>query len=102
MSIQRHNSHNNESICDRNYGKAILNSWTTRVDLCFVAHKLIIKIDEDVHLYHENNEIRQTLIENLGFTFIKINPDPDPDAGFNLDVEIVKHFWAIRMDQVFH
>ena len=59
--------------------------------MCFIAHKLIIKIDEDVHLYHENNEIRQTLIENLGFTFIKINPDPDPDAGFNLDVEIVKH-----------
>ena len=70
--------------------------------MCFVAHKLIIKIDEDGQLYHENNEIRQRLIENLGFTFIKINPDPDPDAGFNLDVETVKHFWAIRMDQVFH
>ena len=58
--------------------------------MCFVAHKLTKKIDEDDHLYHENNEIRQTLIENLGFTFIKINLDPDPDAGFNLDVEIAK------------
>ena len=47
------------------------------VDLCFVAHKLIIAIDEDGHLYSENDGIRQKLIENLGFNFIRINPDPD-------------------------
>ena len=46
-----------------------------RVDLCFVAHKLVIEIDEDDHSYYKNNETRQKLIENLGFTFIRINPD---------------------------
>ena len=47
------------------------------VDLCFVAHKLVIEIDEDDHPYYENDEIRQQLTENLGFTFTRINPDPD-------------------------
>ena len=61
-----------------------------RVDLCFVAHKLIIEIDEDVPLYYENDEIRQKLIENLGFTFIRIDPDSDLNAGFDLDVETAK------------
>ena len=28
-----------------------------RIDLCFVAHKLVIEIDEDCHPYYENNEI---------------------------------------------
>ena len=56
------------------------------VSLCFVYHKLVIEIDEDGHPYYENDETRQKLIENLGFTFIRINPDPDPDAGFDLDV----------------
>ena len=54
--------------------------------MCFVGHKLVIEIDEDGHPYYENDETRQELIENLGFTFIRINPDPDPDAGFDLDV----------------
>ena len=34
--------------------------------------------------------MRQNLIENLGFAFIRINHDPDPDAGFDPDVEIAK------------
>ena len=33
---------------------------------------------------------RQNLVGNHGFTFIRINPDPDPEAGFDLDVEIAK------------
>ena len=58
--------------------------------MCFVDHKLKIEIDKDGHLYYKNDEIRQTLMEDLGFTFIIINPDPDPDVGFDLDVEIAK------------
>ena len=61
-----------------------------RVDLCFVAHKLVIEIDEDGHPYYKNNQLWQKLIENLGFKFTKINPDPDPDAGLDPDDEIAK------------
>ena len=50
----------------------------------------MIEIDEDGHLYYENNEIIQNLTENLGFTFIGISSDTDPDAGFHSDVEIAK------------
>ena len=39
-----------------------------RTDLCFVDHKLGIEIDEDGHSYFENDETRQNLIENHGFT----------------------------------
>ena len=39
------------------------------VDLCFVTHKLVIEIDEDGHFQYKNDETRQKLIENLGFTF---------------------------------
>ena len=67
-----------------------------RVDLGFVAHKLLMKIDEDSHSNYENDEIRQKLIENFGFTFIRINPDPDPDAGFDPDVEIAKIYIYIN------
>ena len=70
-----------------------------RIDLCFVAHKLVIEIDEDCHPYYENNEIRQKLIVNLGFTFIRINPDPDPDAGFDPDVETAKIYNYININK---
>ena len=60
------------------------------VALCLVTQKLIIETDEDGHPYYENDQIRQELIENLGFTFIRINTDPDPNASFDLDVEIAK------------
>ena len=60
-----------------------------RVDLCFVDHKLVTEINEDGHHpYYENDETRKKLTENHGFTFIRINPDPD--AGFGLNVEIAK------------
>ena len=71
-----------------------------RVDLCFVDHKLVIEIDEDGHLYYENDETRQRLIENLGFTFIRNNPDPDPDASFDLDSEIAKIYNCINGSSV--
>ena len=61
-----------------------------RVDLPFVTYKLVIEIDEDGHPYYEIDEIRQKLIENLDFIFFRINPDPDPDAGFDPGVEITK------------
>ena len=48
-----------------------------RVYLCFVAHKLLTEIDEDGHPYYENDEIRQNFKENIDFTFIRINPNPD-------------------------
>ena len=54
------------------------------VNLCFIVHKLIVEVDKDVYVYYheEQHQIRQTLIENLGFTFIRINADVenfDPD-----------------------
>ena len=67
---------------------------TFRVDLYFVDHKLVIEIDEDGHPYYENDETRQKLIESLDFTFIRINPDPD--ASFDLDVEIAKIYYYIN------
>ena len=59
-----------------------------RIDLCFVDHKFVIEINEDGHHYCENDETKQKLIENHGFTFIRTNLDPD--ARFDLDVEIEK------------
>ena len=56
------------------------------VELRIVAHKLVIEIDEDGHPYYENDEIKQKLTKNLAFTFNKINPDPDSDAGCDPDV----------------
>ena len=55
-----------------------------RVDICFVAHKLIIEIDED----------------GLGFTFIRINPDSNLDAGFDPNVEIAKIYNRISESSV--
>ena len=47
------------------------------VDLCFFAHKLVIKIYEDEPIYYDEgiHQIGQKVIENIGFTFIIINPD---------------------------
>ena len=33
------------------------------VDLCFIAPKLVIEIDEDGHHYYEKDEIKQKLID---------------------------------------
>ena len=87
----RNNSRNNENICERKYGKTIQNSRVPYfVDLHFFVYRLVIEIDEDGHPYYENDEMRLKLTENLGFTFIRTNPDPHLHAGFNLDVEIAK------------
>ena len=29
IQIEKENSHNNENICERKYGKTVPNSWTT-------------------------------------------------------------------------
>ena len=50
---------------------------------------MTIEIDEDGHPYYEDDETRRkNLIKSCGFTFIRINPDPDPDAGFDPVLEI--------------
>ena len=71
-----------------------------RVDFCFVDHKLVIEIDEDGYPCYENDEIRQKLIESPGFTFIRINSDPDLNAWVNLDVEIAKIYNYINESSV--
>ena len=40
------------------------------------------------------------MIESLGFTFSRINPDPEPDAGIDLDVEIAKIYNYINESSV--
>ena len=59
-----------------------------------------IEIDKDGHPYYKNDQIRQQLIENLGFAFIRINPDPDPDAGSDPDVEIAEIYKYINKSSV--
>ena len=71
-----------------------------RVDLRLVAHKLVREFDEDGIPYYNNNEIRQKLIEDHGFTFIRINPDPNPSEGFDLVVEIAKIYNYINESSV--
>ena len=51
----------------------------------------MIEIDEDGHPYYKHDE-------NLGFTFIRINPDPN--AGFDPDVEIAKIYNYINESPV--
>ena len=70
------------------------------VDFCFVDHKLVIEIDEDGYPCYENDEMRQKLLESLGFTFIRINSDPDLNACFDLDVEIAKIYNYINESSV--
>ena len=71
-----------------------------RVDLHFLVHKLVREFDEDGIPYYNNDEIRQKLIEDHGFTFIRINPDPNPSVGFDLDVEITKIYNYINESSV--
>ena len=65
------------------------------VDLCFPVHQLIVEVDEDGHVYYdeEDHRTRQKLIENLDFTFIRINPDV---KSFDLDVVIAKIYNYIK------
>ena len=71
-----------------------------RVDLHFLVHKLVREFDEDGIPYYNDDEIRQKLIEDHGFTFIRINPDPNPSVGFDLDVEITKIYNYINESSV--
>ena len=59
------------------------------VDLCFIVHKLVIEFDEDGHVYYdeEKRQIGQKLIENLGFTFIRINPYVE-NVDLDLDIQL--------------
>ena len=60
------------------------------VDLFFLVYKLIIEIDEDGNLYYddEKHQIIKTLIENCGFTFIRINLDVE---DFDLYVKLQEY-----------
>ena len=40
------------------------------------------------------------MIENFGFTFIRINPDPEPDAGFDSDTKTTKIYNYINKSSV--
>ena len=63
-----------------------IDTLSYKANLCFLVHKLVIEIDEDGHVYYdeEKHQISQILIELLGFIFIRINPDVE---NFDLDVE---------------
>ena len=65
------------------------------VDLRSLVHKLVVEIDEDVHVYYdeEKHQIRQKLIENLVFSFVRINSDI---KNFELDVGIAKIYNYIQ------
>ena len=69
------------------------------VDLCFIGHKLVIEVDEDGHIYYdqEQHPILYQLIENLGFTFARINPNV---GNFDLDVKIAKIYNYINKSSV--
>ena len=60
------------------------------VDLCFIVYKLVTEFDEDGHVYYDEEKyhIGQKLIENLGLTFIRINPYVE---NFDLDIDIQLH-----------
>ena len=69
------------------------------VDLRFIAHKLKVEIDEDWHVYYyeEKRQIRQKLVENLCFTFIRNTPDVE---NFNLNVKIAGIYNRIKDSSV--
>ena len=69
------------------------------VDLCFTVYKLVAEVDEDGHVYdnEEQHQIRQKLIKNLGFIFIRINLDVE---NFYLYVEIAKIYNYIKKSSV--
>ena len=69
------------------------------VDLCFIVQRLVIEVDEDDHVYYDElkHQIRQNLIENLGFSFVRINPDV---VSLDLDVEIAKLYSYINKSSV--
>ena len=69
------------------------------IDLCLIVHKLVTEVDEDGHVYYgeEKHQIRQKLIENLGFIFITINPNVEK---FDLNVEMANMYNYINESPV--
>ena len=69
------------------------------VDLCFTIHELMVEINEDGYVYYDEkkHQIKQKLMENLGFTFVRINPDIE---NFDLDVEIARIYNQIEESSV--
>ena len=69
------------------------------VNLCFTVHRLVVEVDEDGHVYYneEQHQIRQKFIVNLGFTFVRINPDVE---NFDVDVEIGKIYSYINESSI--
>ena len=65
-------------------------SWSV-----FHVHRLVAEIDEDGHIHcdEEKFQIRQKLIENYCFSFIRINLDV---KNFDLDVEIARIYNCIN------
>ena len=69
------------------------------VGFCFIVYKLVMEVAENRHIYYdeEKHKIRQKLIANLGFNFIRISPDVE---RFDLDVEIAKIYNYINKSSV--
>ena len=66
------------------------------VGVRFTVYKLVV---EDCHVYfnEEQDKIRQKLIENLDFTFIRFNSDAEK---FDVDVEIARIYNYIKESSV--
>ena len=81
----------------RQYKSMFYSSYN--VDLRFTGHKLKVEIDEDWHVYYdeEKRQIRQKLIENLCFTFIRITLDVE---NFDLNVKIAGIYSRIKDSSV--
>ena len=54
-------------------------------------------MDMDTFIMIKKHQIRQKLIENIGFTLIRINPNVD---SFDIDVEIPKIYNHINKSSV--
>ena len=69
------------------------------VDLCFTVHKFVVEVHEDGHVYYneEKHQIRQKFIEDVGFTFVRINPDVEK---FYLHVKIAKIYNYINKSSI--
>ena len=69
------------------------------VDLCFNVYKLAVEIYEDANVYYdeETHQIRQKLIENLDFTFVRIHLVVEI---LDLDVKVEKIYNQIKESSV--